>query len=130
MYLYKWTIDKIEGFPNLNGLENVIGVIHWELEIRDTDDHSIHYIRTHTKLDTSNVNPETFTHYLELSDEQVLQWVWDIIGKTAIEEQITTELNNLRNPPQAQLGNMAMPWKNGCCPDGQNMPEGQPGSGQ
>jgi hypothetical protein len=129
MNLYKWTIEKIEGIPNLNGLENVIGNVSWELEIRDTDDHSVHYIRRSTTLDTSNLNSETFTDFLELSNEQVLQWVWNIVGKENIEQEITKELNDLRNPPDSKISQMAMPWKNACCPQGTGMPEGQPGGG-
>ena len=67
MYLYRWNIEKVEDYPEVNGLQQVVGVVGWELEVRDTSDHSVHYIRTETKLATPS--SEGFVDYLELSNE-------------------------------------------------------------
>jgi hypothetical protein len=128
MYLYRWTIEKVEGYPQFNGLEQVVGIVGWELEVRDTSDHSVHYIRTETKLDASNVSADNFTDYLELSNEQVLQWVWDVVGKEAMELKIKQELDDLRAPKQDQITTFGMPWKGSCCPDGTGMPSPEPGA--
>lgn len=121
MYQYRWVIEKIEGYPNHNGLENVLGLVGWELEVRDTADHSIHYIRESTKLNVSNVNQDNFIDYLELDDQQVLSWVWEIIGKEATELRAKKELDDLRTPSPDQLTSLGMPWKGSCCPDGTGM---------
>ena len=42
MYTYKWAIERIDGYPEANGLQNVVGVVSWEVEVRDSEDHSIH----------------------------------------------------------------------------------------
>jgi hypothetical protein len=128
MYLYRWSIERVEGFPKINDLEQVLSVVGWELEVRDTADHSVHYIRTETKLDTSNIDPATFTDYLELSDEQVLQWVWDIVGKETMENIARQELDDLRAPKEDQLISFGMPWKGSCCPDGTGMPSPEAGA--
>ena len=126
MYLYRWTIEKTEGYPEANGLSQVLSIVGWELEVRDTSDHSVHYIRTETKL-----NPPSgeFIDYLELSSEQVLQWVWDIVGKETMEQKIKQELDDIRAPKPTQLTSFGMPWKGACCPDGTGMPSPEPGSG-
>ena len=126
MYLYRWTIEKIEGYPVLNGFKNVIGSVSWEVEVRDTSDHSIHYIRRTTSLDTSSITQESFTDYLELTDEQVLQWVWNIIGKESIENLAKSELDELRAPKTDQLTSLGMPWKGSCCPDGTGITQAFP----
>jgi hypothetical protein len=125
MYLYRWTIEKVEGYPEANGLSQVLSIVGWELEVRDTSDHSIHYMRTETKL-----NPPSgeFIDYLELSSEQVLQWVWDIVGKDTMEQKIKQELDDIRAPKPTQLTSFGMPWKGACCPDGTGMPSPEPGS--
>lgn len=120
MYVYRWTIERVEGYPEVNGLEQVVGVVGWELEVRDTSDHSVHYIRTETKLNPPTSNE--FTDYLELTDQQVLQWVWDIIGKEATELRAKQELDDIRAPKPTQLTSFGMPWKGSCCPDGKGMP--------
>ena len=122
MYSYRWTIEKVEGYPEINGLSNVIGVVSWELEIRDTTDHSIHYIRQNTKLDTSNIDTASFINYELLVNEDVLQWVWNIVGKDTIEQQARQELDDLRSPKPEQLAVLGMPWRGSCCPDGTGMP--------
>lgn len=128
MYVYRWTIEKIDGYPQLNGLESVVSEVWWEVEVRDTDDHSIHYLRKSTKLNLENLDSSSFTDHLELSDEQVLQWVWNIIGKEATELQAKQELDDLRSPPANRVAQLSMPWKGSCCPDGTGMPEAQPGA--
>ena len=122
MYLYRWTIEKVEGYAEVNGMEQVLGVVGWEVEVRDPSDHSIHYIRQETKLDTSALNPDTFTDYLELTDEQILEWVWAIEGKEATEQRAKQELDDLRTPAPEKLTSFGMPWKGACCPDGTEMP--------
>ena len=125
MYVYRWTIEKVEGYPEANGLSQVLSIVGWELEVRDTSDHSIHYIRTETKL-----NPPSgeFIDYLELSNEQVLQWVWDIVGKETMELKAKQELDDIRAPKPTQLTSFGMPWKGSCCPDGTGMPPSEPGT--
>lgn len=126
MYLYRWTIEKVEGFPEVNGLQQVLHVVGWELEVRDTDDHSVHYIRNETRL--SAPSSDNFTDYLELTDEQIMQWVWDVEGKEALEQQAKQELDDIRFPKPDQLISFGMPWKGTCCPDGTGMPSPEPGS--
>lgn len=118
MYTYRWTVEHVEGYPNTTGFNNVIANISWELEIRDSEDYSVHYIREKTKLNTDNLTEETFLPVEQLSDEHLLQWVWDIEGKEALETRAFNELNALRNPDPEKLVPLNMSWRIGCCPDG------------
>lgn len=119
MYNYRWSIDRIDGYPEKEGLQNVIGTVSWELEIRDTEDHSIHYIRESTEL--GNPNPENFIDYLELSQEDILGFVWNSVGKETTEQRAKQELDDLRSPATDKLISFGMPWMAGCCPDGEGM---------
>lgn len=117
MFLYRWTIDKIHGFPESNGMVNVVGTVEWELEIRDTEDHSIHYIREATQLGAPN--PDAFIDHLELDTETILGWVWGVVGKETMEQRIADELNAMRAPKPAEVAvQLSMPWMSSCCPDG------------
>lgn len=118
MYLYRWAIEKVEGYPKYNNMDNVLALVGWEVEVRDTTDHSIHYIRQETKLNVNNVDPNNFIDYLELDNDIILQWVWNVVGKDTIEQQAKQELDDLRNPAPDQLTSFGMPWKGNCCPDG------------
>lgn len=117
MFSYRWMIERIEGFPETNGLANIVGTVYWELEVRDTEDHSIHYIREKTVL--GEADPNNFIDHLELDSETILSWVWAIVDREKMEQRATDELNALRapKPPTVQV-QLAMPWMSSCCPDG------------
>lgn len=119
MYNYKWSIERIDGYDNKDNLQNVVGSVSWELEVRDDTDHSMHYIRETTELNSPN--QETFKDFLELSVEDVLGFVWGIVGKETVETRAKQELDDLRSPKSEKLSPMSMPWMSGCCPDGQGI---------
>jgi hypothetical protein len=121
MINYRWTISRIDGFqehPQLT-LQDVVAEVYWELEIRDTEDYSVHYLRSMTQL--PDPTPDDYTDFLELDSTDVLQWVWNLVGKEAMEQQLLDELNDMRAPRSRKLGTLPMPWMASCCADGQNV---------
>jgi hypothetical protein len=121
MINYRWTISRIDGFqehPQLM-LQDVVAEVYWELEIRDTEDYSVHYLRSMTQL--PDPTPDDYTDFLELDSTDVLQWVWNLVGKEAMEQQLLDELNDMRAPRSRKLGTLPMPWMASCCADGQNV---------
>lgn len=121
MINYRWTISRIDGFqehPQLM-LQDVVAEVYWELEIRDSEDYSVHYLRSMTRL--PDPTPGDFTDFLELDSTDVLQWVWNVIGKEETEQKLLDELNDMRAPRSRRLGTMPMPWMQTCCGDGQNV---------
>ena len=120
-YMYTWRIERVDGYPQRNGMENVAAVVYWELEARDPSDGSFHHYRTHTEL--GEPNPDSFIDYLELSPEEILPWVWSASGtsKEEWEQLVGNELYELLNP-QERLQTLGMPWMADCCgEDGDNM---------
>lgn len=121
MINYRWTISRIDGFPEHPQLmlHDVVAEVYWELEIRDTEDYSVHYLRSMTQL--PDPTPGDYTDFLELDSTDVLQWVWNLVGKEATEQALLDELNDMRAPRSRRMGTMAMPWMQNCCADGQNV---------
>lgn len=116
-YAYRWTIERVDGYPQRNGLENVAAVVYWEVEARLLTDGSVHSIRGATEL--PEPDPAKFTDYLELSPEDILPWVWALEegGKEGLEKLVGDQLTQLLNPEE-QLQTLSMPWLASCCPDG------------
>lgn len=125
MFLYRWKIERVEGYQQSNGLQEVLGIVGWELEVRDTEDNSVHYLRSVTNL--PEPDSEDFVDYLELSEEVILEWVWSVVGRSDMEDLVSQQLEDMRNPPEDKLTTFGMPWLGSCCPDGEGMPEGMPG---
>jgi hypothetical protein len=120
-YNFRWQIARVDGYqqhPELP-LQDVVGEVYWELEVRDTTDGSIHYLRAGTALDAPD--PENFTDYLELDHTDILGFVWDKIGRTETENTLRAELDEMRAPKTTKLATMQQQWLADCCPDGQNI---------
>lgn len=121
-YTFRWQIARVDGFqqhPELT-LENVIAEVYWELEVRDSSDGSVHYVRAMTKL--PDPTPDDFTDYLEIDHTDVLQWVWNIEGgREKMEKQARAELDAMRAPNTTQLQTLPQHWQADCCPDGKNI---------
>ena len=119
-YKYTWRIDRVDGYPQKNGLSNVATIVFWDLEVRDTTDGSFHNIKNYTEL--HEPDPENFVDYLELAPEDIFPWVWSASGSTKEEWEnlAASQLYDLLNPEQ-RLQTLTMPWLANCCPDGTNM---------
>ena len=121
MYHYRWLLNRVDGFkqhPQLT-LENVIAEVHWELEVRDDRDMSVHYIRAYTKL--ADPTPNDFTDYIDMNVTDILSMVWaQEGGRATIEQRAKQELDELRNP-DGKIQTLASHWIADCCPDGKNI---------
>ena len=120
-YNFRWQITRVDGYqkhPELP-LDDVIGQIYWELEVRDVEDGSVHYLRAMTELDLPD--PNSFTDYLELDHTDILGFVWDIVGREATETALRNELDEMRAPRTTKLQTMPQHWLASCCPDGLNI---------
>ena len=88
--------------------------------MRWIEDGSVHYLRGTT--DIGSPNPDSFTDHLELSDEDVLGFVWDVIGSREEAEKIAKdELAELMSPDKHKVQALGMPWAADCCPEGEEI---------
>lgn len=115
-FSYRWTIDAVSGFPKKNNLEKVVSSASWTLEVRQIEDGSLHWKRGVTNF--PDPTSENFTDYLELSPEEILEWVWSLEGgKENLEESTKQELITMLAPPESIETVFEMPWTADCCPD-------------
>jgi len=126
-FSFRWIIDNVTGYPEKNGLNEVIATVSWMLEVRQLSDGSLHNKTGVTEL--LDPDPETFTEYLELSPEEILEWVWSTLegGRTAFEEKAKAELIEMLNPSTHKETQFDMPWMTNCCPDSDPV-SGSPGA--
>ena len=124
-YKFKWNIEGIEGYPRHpehSELSDVVSNVFWQLEVRWVEDGSVHYLRGSTEI--GSPNPSSFTDHLELSDEDVLGFVWNVIGGREEAENIARDqLAELMSPPETKVQALSMPWNADCCPDGEGIDE-------
>ena len=103
---YIWGITKIKAYPTVEDKTNVICTVEWKLTVTNGE-----YNKQILGLISIPVGDlETFTPYDQLTEEQVLGWVHDVMGPDQIaqlEAGILDQLEQMINPPVVTV---PLPW--------------------
>jgi hypothetical protein len=90
-------------YPQAEGETDVVFTVHWTCSgVQDTYSGSVY--------STCGVPAPTgaFTPYADLTQDQVLGWIWTSgVDKDSAEAAVQAQINNLINPPVVQP---ALPW--------------------
>lgn len=104
MINYKWNVGPFECTLNQDGLEKIVTAVHWRL--RGTDEEEV-WAETYGIQPIGEPNPEAFTPFLELSQEQVVGWLETLIDVDVMKGKINSEITTLKTPATATL---PAPW--------------------
>ena len=119
-YKFNWIITGMEAIPEHHHLDgtlcDVVEKVYWSCEIYDPTDHSIDSESGHTVLDIHGVNPSSYTDFLELTKEQIIEWVKAVgdIEQVLVDKLEYAKSDYLLNEARP----VAAPWLASCCPDG------------
>ena len=104
MTTFTWLIEWMNAYPEHQGEPNVVISAGWRLNGVDSD-----YTATAYSSASFTLDPETpFTPYADLTQDQVLGWVWASgVDKDATEASVQQQIDNLKNPPIIQP---PLPW--------------------
>jgi len=98
-----WAIRAMNCYPNLENVQNAVFAIHWTCIATDGV--------FDTALNASCVTPitfENFTPYDQLTQDQVLGWIWaNGVDQTATEAAVKQQIQNQINPP---VVTPTLPW--------------------
>jgi hypothetical protein len=101
-----WTVTAMNCYPQEGGNTDVVFTVHWNATGVDGD-------YTASVYNTTSVpTPEgSFTPYADLTQEQVLGWVWaNGVDKAATEAAVEQQIQNQINPP---VVTPPLPWAQG-----------------
>lgn len=104
MVNYNWTVGPFECILNQDGLEKIITMVHWR--IRGTDEDGI-WAETYGTQAVGQLDPETFTPFTDISQEQVVGWLEALIDVDDMKARIDSEITTLKTPVVATL---QAPW--------------------
>jgi hypothetical protein len=98
-----WVIESMQTVPSVDGHTNVVVSANWRCIGVDGNYSASNY---GSVTFASPGNP--FTNYADLTQAQVLGWVWTSgVDQTAVEASVTSQVELLVNPPVIVLPN---PW--------------------
>lgn len=98
-----WTVTAMNCYPQEGGNTDVVFTVHWTCSGVDGD-------YTASVYNTASVpTPEgSFTPYSDLTEQQVLTWVWaNGVDKDATEAAVQQQIQNQINPP---VVTPPLPW--------------------
>ncbi|MBB99200.1 MAG: hypothetical protein CML67_06645 [Rhodobacteraceae bacterium] len=104
MITYTWSFPTLETKPSVEGLTDVVHVVHWRLRGEDADGVSFEDYGTVT-MDPPD--PENFTPFQDLTEADVLAW---IAGEIDVDERkalVAAQIERKKNPPVVAK---AAPW--------------------
>lgn len=103
---YTWAVQQMDAYPEAEGKPDVVFNVHWTLTGTDGTYTGSVYGAQALSLDPA----APFTPYANLTEAQVLGWVWDAMGEdqvAAYEANVAQQINDQINPP---VVTPPLPW--------------------
>ena len=101
---YLWTVSQLDCYPQVDNETDVVFQAHWQCNGTDGTYNGSVYSSTGVTLDAD----APFTPYADLTQEQVLGWVWESgVDKAATEAAVAQQIENQINPP---VVTPPLPW--------------------
>lgn len=99
MITYKWTFSAFDCKVD-EKLEKVVTNVHWRYSGTDEDGISAD---TYGAKSVGEPNPDAFTPYPDLSEEQVIGWMESVIDMEEMNSNIAKQIELIKNPIQITL---------------------------
>ena len=104
---YQWVISQLECYPEADGHQDVVFVIHWRRQATDGNGHNADIYGSQSVT----LDPDApFTPYADLTEAQVIGWLEDTMGAETLAAQeaaLDKQIEDQINPPVVVL---PLPW--------------------
>ena len=99
-----WSVTAMDAYPQAEGQTDVVFNCHWTCAgVQDTYQASVY-----STCGVTYSSGTPYTPYAQLTQDQVLSWIWASgVDKAATEAAVQAQLNNLANPP---VVTPKLPW--------------------
>ena len=103
-----WSIGALDCRVQEDGLSDVVYQCHWRCSATEVDGDKTYSASVYSTCSVPGPNPASFVPYNQLTQEEVLNWIWaNGVDKAATEAAVQTQIDNLINPPVVTL---PIPW--------------------
>lgn len=99
MATYTWKVVSLDAQPSHDGHNNVINTVHWTLSGTEGE----HTASSYGSVGVTYDADAPFTEYENLSEADVLAWVWNSVDKAEQEANVEKQLAELANPSKVTL---------------------------
>jgi hypothetical protein len=106
---FLWVISSLDCAVESEGLPNVINVIHWRYQATQVDGDKTYNAEVYGAMGCATPSDTDFTAYDDLTFDKVCEWLVAGNNVEAMESNLDTQIENLKNPP---IVNLPLPWIN------------------
>lgn len=106
-----WSILRLECKTLENGLSNVVSKVHWKCIATEVVNEITYSTEMYAPLDIPSPDPNNFTQYEFLTEEQVITWVKDTFGVVGVQEIYDFLQNNLNEQINPTIISLTPPWE-------------------
>jgi hypothetical protein len=104
---YKWVVSQLDTAPSEDGLTDVVKTVHWRYQAEQVDGDKTYNAEVYGAMACATPSDTDFTAYADLTYEQVCEWLEAGNNVEAMELNLDTQIENLKNPP---IVNLPLPW--------------------
>jgi hypothetical protein len=99
-----WSVTRMDCYPQVGSETDVVFTVHWTCSgTQDTYSGSVY-----STCSVPTPTGEAFTPYDQLTQDQVLGWIWaNGVDQTATEAAVNQQIQNQINPP---VVTPPLPW--------------------
>lgn len=98
-----WDVEQLDCYPQSDGETDVVFTVHW----RCTATKDQYTATSYGTVGCTYTAGEPFTPYAQLTEAQVLGWVWETVNKDETEAALVQNIANQINPP---VVTPPLPW--------------------
>ena len=98
-----WNIEALDCYPNYDNQTDVVFTCHW----RCTATKDQYTATSYGTVGCTYTAGSPFTPYADLTESQVLGWVWETVNKDETEAALAQNIANQINPP---VVTPSLPW--------------------
>lgn len=100
MITYKWEFPAFDCSLDKEGMEKVVTTVHWRYKGTDENDVTAEIYGAQA---VGEPNPDAFTPYPDISEEQVIEWMESTMDMGEIQKNIAEQIDLIKNPIQVTL---------------------------
>lgn len=104
MITYKWEFPAFDCSLDKEGMEKVVTTVHWRYKGTDENDVTAEIYGAQA---VGEPNPDAFTPYHDISEEQVIEWMENIMDMKIMNETINEQIDLIKKPTSITL---SAPW--------------------
>jgi len=100
MITYKWIFSAFDCRVSEDGMQDVVTTVHWRYS--GTDENGV-FAEIYGAQGVGTPNPDAFTPYPELNEEQVISWMEATLDVPAMQLNIAEQIELIINPVNVTL---------------------------